>query len=234
MIALAHGLQLGWTAPTIPLLTSVNTPLLDGPITNVQVSWIGSIGAIGVIFGSFTYGFLTSIMGCKRATVLVTIPSIGFWVLIYFGHLYYHILLAKFLSGVSFGGMQTTVVLFISEISNDSIRGRLDCVRASIGDIGILFGYIFGSFVDYQLVPLICVSVPVLFAIIFITLPNTTQYYLSKRQFQCAEYAFKYYKGYSGRNQYEENAFFIEFERMKLIASKKKEEKRLQFSDFCK
>lgn len=69
---------------------------------------------------------------------------------------------------------------------------------------------------------------------IFVTLPNTTQYHLSKRQLQNAEYSFKFYKGYTGRSQYEQSAFYIEFERLKLIASKRKEENQIQFNDFCK
>lgn len=100
-------------------MASEHTPLLDGAMTNAQISWVGSIGAIGVIFGSFLFGFFTSLMGCKRATVLVAIPSIAFWILVYFGHFYHHILLAKFASGVSFGGIQTTAVLFVSEIANN-------------------------------------------------------------------------------------------------------------------
>lgn len=124
-------------------------------------------------------------------------------------------------------------------------------------------GYVLATFVDYKLVPLICVTIPILFAMVFITLPNTTQYYLARRQLQVlplrkfnacvyklringpyvlgvffllqnAEYAFKFYKGYTGLSQYEQSAFYIEFERLKLIASKRKEEKKVQLADFCK
>lgn len=52
--------------------------------------------------------------------------------------------------------------------------------------------------------------------------------------FQKAENAFKFYKGYTGLSQYEQSAFLIEFERLKLIASKRKEEKKVKFADFCK
>lgn len=77
-------------------------------------------------------------------------------------------------------------------------------------------------------------TVPVLFAMVFVTLPNTTQHHLFKKQAQKAEHSFKFYKGYTGHNQYEQSAFYIEFERLKLIASKRKEENQIQFTDFCK
>lgn len=38
---------LGWIAPATPLLLSHETPLETGPMTNEQLSWIGSINAIG-------------------------------------------------------------------------------------------------------------------------------------------------------------------------------------------
>lgn len=124
--------MLGWISPSLPKLASESTPLSSGPLTNTQISWVGSISAIGVIFGSLAFGFLTSHIGCKRATALVCIPSAAFWILIYFGYNYYHILLAEFLCGVAFGGMQTTSVLFISEIADDAIRGRLDMIRCAL------------------------------------------------------------------------------------------------------
>lgn len=111
-------------APSLPKLASESTPLLGGALNSAQISWIGSIGAIGVVFGSFFFGLITSIIGCKNATVFVSFPTVAFWILIYFGNLYYHILVAKFLSGMAFGGIQTTVVLYISEIANNKYSMR--------------------------------------------------------------------------------------------------------------
>lgn len=44
---------------------------------------------------------------------------IAFWVLIYFGDKYYHILIARFFGGIVCGGVQSAIVLFVSEIAND-------------------------------------------------------------------------------------------------------------------
>lgn len=120
--------------------------------------------------------------------------------------------------------------------NNDSIRGRLECLVAAGNDVGILISYVLFSAPPFvvKLAPLICISIPVLFAMVFVTLPNTTQYYLAKKQFQNAEYSFKFYKGYTGLSQYEQSAFYIEFERLKLLATKRTEEKQVQISDFCK
>lgn len=74
--------------------------------------------------------------------LILTFPSIAFWIIIYFGDTYYHILIARlistlknrwnnyfhsytekhfnrFLNGLTAGGVQTTTILYISEIAND-------------------------------------------------------------------------------------------------------------------
>lgn len=42
-----------------------------------------------------------------------------FWFLVYFGDTYYYIFIARFAAGLTGGGIQTTIVLFVSEIAND-------------------------------------------------------------------------------------------------------------------
>lgn len=96
------------------------------------------------------------------------------------------------------------MVLYVSEVANDkydilvkplkcyrlqhllivrlSIRGRMGMVCALFGDVGILIGYTTGYTMSYRTVPCICVILPIIFAIIFSSFPNTPQYYLSKGQ----------------------------------------------------
>lgn len=185
----------GWIAPATPILLSEQTPLKSGPLSNDELSWIGSITALGGIIGNFTFGFITVVLGCKRAMLFLALPSIIFWVLIYFGDTYYHILIARLCNGWSGGGVQTTIILYISDISNDDIRGRLGSISHLARNIGILISYIIGAILDYQTTPCVFVFVPIIFAILFTFFPNTAQYYLRKGQFKVRTFmAFKYLK----------------------------------------
>lgn len=47
LIMFGHGTIVGWMAPALLKLTSESTPLLSDPLTNEQVSWIGSVNCIG-------------------------------------------------------------------------------------------------------------------------------------------------------------------------------------------
>lgn len=116
---MSHGCIVGWLSPALPILFSDNTPLITGPMTNEQLSWISSMSSIGAIVGTFIFGFMSSMMGSKRAMTFLALPAITYWVLVHFGDTYYHLFWARFITGLTVGGMQSGVALYVSEISND-------------------------------------------------------------------------------------------------------------------
>lgn len=119
LVMFGHGGNMGWVSPALAKLSSKESPLISGPLTNEQISWIGSINCIGGLIGALSCGYFTYLVGSKRALLILTIPSITFWTLIYFGNTYYHILVARFISGYAGAGIQTIVILYVSEIAND-------------------------------------------------------------------------------------------------------------------
>lgn len=118
-IMYSHGCILGWVSTALLLLKSDETPLKTGPITLEQLSWIGSMHSIGAIFGTFTFGFFTSCMGCKRAMAFLGIPAICYWLTILYGNSVYYIIFARFLAGWTGGGILSITVLYVAEIADD-------------------------------------------------------------------------------------------------------------------
>lgn len=110
---------MGWLSPALPLLLSDESPLKTGPITNEELSWIGAMNSVGALCGTFISGLISAFMGSKRAMTFIAYPSIAFWLLIHFGDTFYHILLARFFCGLTGGGFQSGIVLYVSEIAND-------------------------------------------------------------------------------------------------------------------
>lgn len=185
ILQFSQGNTNGWPSPALPVLSSEKSPLVTGPLTIEELSWIGSINCIGLsldlkyyasyvkkyslswawrlicffliyfydrnlsnahhvfeesileyfdfkttadvqchcysggIFGSLLYGYIIPIVGSKRALVLLTIPSVAFWVMIYFGFNFYHIFIARFVAGAAGGSMQSAVMLYVAEIANN-------------------------------------------------------------------------------------------------------------------
>lgn len=59
------------------------------------------MNSVGAIASTFITGILSALLGSKRAMTLLTYPAIAFWLLVYFGDSFYHILLARFATGLT-------------------------------------------------------------------------------------------------------------------------------------
>ena len=84
-----------------------------------EVSWIGSLNCIAAMIGAATFGYFTPLMGSKRSLIVLTCPLVAFWLIIYYGQTYCHVLIARFIGGWTASGVQGGVILFVSEIAND-------------------------------------------------------------------------------------------------------------------
>lgn len=187
---MSFGTMIGSFATTAPLLLSNGTPLKSGPLTNEQLSNIGSINAISSIASSIAFGFIAKVIGCKRAILFLTVPSIIFYVLIYIGDTHIQLICARLFAGICGGGIQTLLILYVAEIADDSIRGRLSVISHLSRNSGILIAYVLGAFLPYKIVPCIFICIPIIFAVLFVRFPNTTQYHLKRGNLQVSSFKF--------------------------------------------
>lgn len=88
-------------SPALPILLSNNTPLVSGPLTNEDLSWIGSISSLGSIFGTFLTGLLSALYGSKKTTVFLAFPVITFWLFVHFGDTFFHLLIGRLIAGLN-------------------------------------------------------------------------------------------------------------------------------------
>lgn len=144
------------------------------------------------------------------------------------------------------------VALFVSEICNDNIRGRLASVSSLARNVGVLCGYIIGGLFSFENRPYISICVPIIYFIGICLLPNTPQYYVRKGDrevekilllpkifrflknffLQNAEKSLKFYKGCKGNTVAEKSFLNVEFARLELIAEEQKLNKKIRFGDF--
>lgn len=73
---MANGINLGWTSPSIILLTSDESPLPTGQITIGEVSWIASLVFAGSLMGGIFWGFIANIYGRKKPLILSSVPTV--------------------------------------------------------------------------------------------------------------------------------------------------------------
>lgn len=79
VIALSHGLTIGWVSPALLLLsgrTASKSPLHDGALSVEMMSWIGCVSNVGGLLGNFFYSWLSRRFGRRWAFICMAVPNI--------------------------------------------------------------------------------------------------------------------------------------------------------------
>lgn len=144
----------------------------------------------------------------------------------------YHIYLARILAGLTGGGTIRTIPLYISEISENNIRGKLGTYLMLSLSTGTLLIFIAGTYLSFFVVPVIMIIFPIAYLIIVSILPDTPTSLMSRNKADQAWDSLLFYRT-CGKNQIASESFKEEFETLKSNMENKGCEK-LTLKDFCK
>ncbi|XP_030383938.1 facilitated trehalose transporter Tret1-like [Scaptodrosophila lebanonensis] len=235
LLPIAHGIGLGWLSPTLRKLQSPEQTPLSFAVDIYEVSWIGSAIGLGSILGTILTASFLERLGHKIRLLLVGLPHTCFWVLIFFAPTVEYLYAARFLAGVSSGGMFIVHPIFISEIADSRIRGSLSAMVMLSINLGILSGYIIGTHVPYHIIPAIVIFIPLTYLISSLFIPETPQYLIKQGKYAEAEKSFRYYKNLKvSKNFIASGSSVSEFDDLKIALTHKQssEEEKLAFKDF--
>lgn len=70
------GCATGWLSMALPLLQSEETPLTTGQLTTEEMSWIGSVIALGAIVGNCICGYIVTVIGTRNTIFLIGFPQL--------------------------------------------------------------------------------------------------------------------------------------------------------------
>lgn len=115
------------------------------------------------------------------------------------------LLIGRFLAGVSTGGIFILVPLYITEISQDSLRGTLGSFFILATNAGMLIVYAAGIVFSYSVTPRVLILLPIAFVITFSFFPESPSYLLQKNEVAKAEKSLKFYRSSSKSSQLNEN-----------------------------
>lgn len=83
ILIFSHGIGLGWITPVLfNMQFNADESILGVVISAEEISWIGSLLAIGGLIGNFLSGVLLPKIGSKRMLIMLPIPhmvSLGFF-----------------------------------------------------------------------------------------------------------------------------------------------------------
>nr|CAD7424470.1 unnamed protein product [Timema monikensis] len=125
----AQGIAIGWPSPSLPLLQSQDTPLGGQPMTEEGSSWVASLICLSAFLATPVFSFIADKYSRKLTGYLVGVPIIIGWALVLFAQTEMTLLVARFFIGLGCGASLALCPLYVTEISEDSIRGALDSLR---------------------------------------------------------------------------------------------------------
>ncbi|CAO1352409.1 unnamed protein product [Diamesa tonsa] len=205
--SIALGTTLGWTSPAFPKLTNEND-LSDSPLSFVpskeELSWIGSLVALGALFAPFVAGPLADIIGRKWTLLSSSLFYALSYVLLILTCNVPQIYVARLLQGFGVGFVMTAQTMYIGEIASDDCRGALGSFM-QVGIVaGILYVYCIGPYVSFITYQYLCLIIPILFAVTFYFMPDSPHFYISKGRKADAIKSLKYLRGKSTEGIQEE------------------------------
>lgn len=172
------GLALGYSSPTASRMQS---EILN---TEENVSWFGSLVALGAALGCPLGALLIEKIGRKDSMMCGSLTFVGGWLMIVYGTTTPFLLAGRVTSGIAVGITCVAVPVYISEVTSKAYRGRfasfvqLQCV------IGILVVYILGVFLQSQWrwLAFICGAIPAVWLAAILSLPESPRKLLAENK----------------------------------------------------
>lgn len=183
-------MSLTWSSPVLPKLTN-ESRLDENPFGEVidsdQESWIGSLLALGAVFGPFAFGFLADVIGRKYTLLVAAVPILTAYLLLAFSTIVELFYVARFVVGFALGGVFTVLPMYIGEVSEARNRGILSSAFNCFLVLGLFMSYILGAYLSIMIFDIICAVVPVVFFGVFLVfIPESPAYLISKNNHERA------------------------------------------------
>uniref|UniRef100_A0AAG5CN40 Facilitated trehalose transporter Tret1 n=1 Tax=Anopheles atroparvus TaxID=41427 RepID=A0AAG5CN40_ANOAO len=186
---------MAWTSPVESKLTHLwQSPLSMVP-SETQLSWIGSILALGSLAAPPLAGYIAHRYGRKMALLGSGVLFALAYVLFVTTRTVAQILVGRFLQGCGIGFALAITPLYVCEIATAKRRGTLGSMVQVCMTLGMLFVYGVGPYVGYATLQYILLIVPVLYCVAFSQMPETPHFFIAQGRYADASRALEYLRG---------------------------------------
>jgi sugar porter (SP) family MFS transporter len=190
--ALAMGMTLAWSAP---VELDINDGTYEFYISPDDFSWIGSVVPLGAAVACIPTGFFVDLVGRKNTMLYIAPPFVLGWILIIWPAAVEMLIVGRFITGFCGGLFCVASPMYISELAETKIRGRLTSFYQFFTSTGVLLSYIIGAFASIFWFSISCMLVPIIFAICFFFMPETPQYLLKINRYEEAKNSLQWFRG---------------------------------------
>ncbi|CAG0914667.1 unnamed protein product [Notodromas monacha] len=163
----AVGMALAWSSPVLPVLEAEMHLSLD------QVSWIGSLIALGALCGGMPAGWMMERYGRRTSLLFISLPFAVGWIGLMSASSVYLMYSARFLIGLCCAGCLVIVPTYIGETAHLSWRGKLGALMQVMIVTGVLASYVIGAVLPWRWTSVCCCGAVAVFAILISRMPES-------------------------------------------------------------
>ncbi|KAK3540460.1 hypothetical protein QTP70_031001, partial [Hemibagrus guttatus] len=161
-----------------------------------QISWFGSVFAVGAIVGGLIAMLIIDKIGRKHTIMMSVIPSTAGFLMIAPANKVWLLLLGRWCTGISAGITASSVPVYVSEISHAGVRGFLGSSPQIMIVIGGLALYALDLVLPWRWLA-VAGEVPVLIMLILMCfMPNSPRYLITNNKRNEADRALKWLRGH--------------------------------------
>ncbi|XP_033110238.1 solute carrier family 2, facilitated glucose transporter member 8-like isoform X2 [Anneissia japonica] len=171
------GYTMAYTSPAIPDMES--RELFK---TTDQISWFGSLLAVGAIVGGPIAGFCVHNLGRKYAMMLCSLPFVvGYGLIASIDNLA-TLYTGRILTGIGTGMASLTTPVYIAELSRPDLRGMLVGGFQLFLCVGILLVNALGISLSYVWLAAVGCAISTLLGVLMMFMPETPHYCIMKHK----------------------------------------------------
>ncbi|XP_072159761.1 uncharacterized protein [Bemisia tabaci] len=151
LVLLDLGMTMAFSTIVVPVLLDPNNKDPNGlSFTEDQATWFASIPMVFQPLGSALSGLISAPLGRKRSLMLVNIPQIIGWLMLYSSSSVNIMYLAAAIQGLGAGFMDAPIFTYVGEICEPSLRGVLISYSLQFCSVGFFLQCLLGSLTTWR------------------------------------------------------------------------------------
>ncbi|XP_018321408.1 facilitated trehalose transporter Tret1-like [Agrilus planipennis] len=173
------GLATGWTSPSIPKLVAQDSYI---PMSFEKASYFAILQALSMILFSPVGAILGDIIGRKKAAICISILELVSWILVAYAKDAWVLLASRIPAGMADAIFLFTLPVYIAEVTEKHIRGRLGIMVQLNFCIGNLIINLVGYYLSIPKTALLMALLPFVHIFVFYMMPESPYWLVHKNR----------------------------------------------------